>query len=69
VKFETRHLVTYQETIFFTLPASLEYLVVGLAERATGKAEDVVALPSPGGEGQDKGERHPFPKQISATLG
>jgi hypothetical protein len=43
--------------------------VVGLAERATGKAEDVVALPSPGGEGQDEGERHPFPKQISAMLG
>jgi hypothetical protein len=41
VKFETRHLVTYQETIFFTLPASLENLAVGLAGRATEKEEAV----------------------------
>jgi hypothetical protein len=40
MKFETRHLVSYQETIFFTFPAFLEYLVAGLAARATGKAKD-----------------------------
>jgi hypothetical protein len=40
-----------------TVSASLEIVVTGLVGRSLAKAETPIAVPSPGGEGQDEGGR------------
>jgi hypothetical protein len=45
----------------------LEIPATGLTGRSAEKSKCVIAVPSPGGEGQDEGERH-LPKQTIETF-